>query len=348
MDDTTYGTRDRRGDWAPNKHVTYGPLFAWPPQPARLGTWLFSFPGFILPWNVFYAAAAGAAWFWTTPSTTTTRHLAVGWIAYILIRNLVLLSAWNSIFHVKLVVKRRQASRFKYNSFFPAKKNKYFSFGNQTKDNVFWSLVSGVSMWTAYEVITLWLFAHRHARWLGFSRNPIWFIALFFLIPLLREFHFHLVHRALHWPPLYKWVHSLHHRNINPTGWSGLSMHPVEHLLYFSGVIFHWVVLSHPAHAMFHLYHAALSPTPGHTGFDRFEVGETGSIPAGGFAHYLHHKYFEVNYSDGSIPLDRWFGSFHDGSPQADERMNVRLAARAAKAAARSNAAAQPKPASPG
>ena len=42
------------------------------------------------------------------------------------------------------------------------------------------------------------------------------------------------------------------------------------------------------------------------------------------YAHYLHHKYFEVNYSDGMIPLDTWFGSFHDGTPEAHEAMKAR------------------------
>jgi sterol desaturase/sphingolipid hydroxylase (fatty acid hydroxylase superfamily) len=84
------------------------------------------------------------------------------------------------------------------------------------------------------------------------------------------------------------------------------------------------------------MMHAALSPIPGHTGFDRFEVGEDAAIPFGGYAHYLRHRYFEVNYFDGSIPLDnsipldKWFGSFHDGSPEADARMQTRLAERAA------------------
>ena len=43
--------------------------------------------------------------------------------------------------------------------------------------------------------------------------------------------------------------------------------------------------------------------------------------------HYLHHKYFEVTYSDGAIPFDRWFGSFRDGSPEEYAAMKRRLAA---------------------
>ena len=94
------------------------------------------------------------------------------------------------------------------------------------------------------------------------------------LIPLYRELHFYAVHRLIHWPPLYRTIHSLHHRNTNPSPWSGLSMHPLEHVLYFSAVVLHWVVPSHPIHAMYTLFHLAMAPVPGHSGFDRFEVGE--------------------------------------------------------------------------
>ena len=38
------------------------------------------------------------------------------------------------------------------------------------------------------------------------------------------------------------------------------------------------------------------------------------SIPSAGYFHYLHHKYFECNYGELTSPLDKWFGSFHDGT----------------------------------
>ena len=45
--------------------------------------------------------------------------------------------------------------------------------------------------------------------------------------------------------------------------------------------------------------------------------------------HYLHHRYFECNYGaglDGAIlPLDKWLGTFHDGSDEAQERMISKL-----------------------
>ena len=42
-------------------------------------------------------------------------------------------------------------------------------------------------------------------------------------------------------------------------------------------------------------------------------------------ARVPHHTHFKVNYADGSIPLDRWFGMFHDGSPEADTAMQQRF-----------------------
>ena len=43
-----------------------------------------------------------------------------------------------------------------------------------------------------------------------------------------------------------------------------------------------------------------VAPAQGHTGFDRVVVGEETSVDTSYYAHYLHHKYFEVNYADGS------------------------------------------------
>lgn len=43
------------------------------------------------------------------------------------------------------------------------------------------------------------------------------------------------------------------------------------------------------------------------------------------YAHYLHHKYFEVNYSDGLLPFDRWFGTWNDGTKKGDLMMKARL-----------------------
>jgi len=334
MDDASYGKRDKRGNWTPFDRIEYPPVFVWPIQPLGLLKWLFGASGYILPWNLFFAAVGITLWALLTPSLETMRTFGLGWILYLLARNAALTFIVFGFFHMRLYTQRAQGAMFKYNGKWLDRDNPAFLFRNQTIDNMIWAFASGVPIWTAYEVVTLWAFANGYIPMLSWQAHPVGFVALMLAIPLFREAHFYLIHRLIHWPPLYRTVHNLHHNNVNPGPWSGLAMHPVEHLLYFSGVLVHWVIPSHPIHALFHLVHAGLSPVPGHTGFEKVVVGENSAVDTHCYAHYLHHKYFECNYADGAIPLDKWFGTFHDGSEESHEAMNARFMARAAKLAA--------------
>ena len=65
--------------------------------------------------------------------------------------------------------------------------------------------------------------------------------------------------------------------------WSGLSMHPVEHVIYFSVVLIHLVVPSHPLHFIFNLQHTALSPIQGHSGYDQIELTKKTKVPHSSF-----------------------------------------------------------------
>ena len=263
-----------------------------------------------------------------------------------LVRNAALVLVYFGAFHLRLYMQRAQGTAFKYNAKWPSTDSPTFLFRNQTLDNVFWTFASAVPIWTAWECLTLWLFANGRIPLVEFARNPVWFVALFFLVPLFREVHFYLVHRLIHWPPLYRTVHKLHHKNVNPGPWSGLAMHPVEHLLYFSVVLVHWVVPSSPVHALYTLVHAGLAPAPGHVGFDQVVVGDNSAFGTNCYDHYLHHKHFECNYSDGVIPIDKWFNTFHDGFGR--ERGTAAAAARGARSEApRTRAQRRPPVSSP-
>ena len=58
--------------------------------------------------------------------------------------------------HLRLYVLKSQDDRFKFNARFPSGGNGKFLFGNQTWDNVFWCFASGVTIWTAFEAVSLW------------------------------------------------------------------------------------------------------------------------------------------------------------------------------------------------
>jgi sterol desaturase/sphingolipid hydroxylase (fatty acid hydroxylase superfamily) len=320
IDEATLGTRDAKGHWVPDRRNDFGPLFAWPTRPLAIARWFVR--SYLLSWQLVYFGVAAAVWFVATPNVETMATLRPGWVVAVLARNLAIIVAWYGTWHLVLYVRRAQGTRTKYNAKFPGDSER-FTFGNQTKDNVFWSLASGLPIVTAFEVVGLWLFAGGRIPWLRWTTDPVWIVLIMLLIPIWREFHFYAIHRLIHIPALYRRVHSLHHRNTNPGPWSGLSMHPLEHLAYFSAMAVHWVVPSHPLHMLFNQWHLVMAPVPGHSGFERVEVGSA-VLDTHGYSHYLHHKLFEVNYSDGAVPLDRWFGSFHDGSPEAAERMRAR------------------------
>ena len=324
--DVNSGIRDKRGFWRPKKKLSYGPVLVWPFQPLVFLKWLLGYPGFIFPWNLFYICLTIFVWMFLTPSVETMKTLSIDWVSLVFLRNVILTILIVGTWHFFLYIKKSQNIEFKYNQKWPdEKKNKTFLFSNQTFDNMFWTFVSGVPIWTVYETLMLWAYSSGLIPWIDPSTNPIWFILLLFLTPIIHEIHFYFAHRFTHIKILYKWVHYLHHKNTNPGPWSGISMHPAEHIIYFAGIFIFALIPSHPLHMLFIAMRLGLSPAQGHTGFDKIVTGKSSAVDISIYNHYLHHRYFEVNYSDGIIPLDKWFGSFHDGSIEADEAIRKRL-----------------------
>lgn len=330
MDDTLYGTRDKRGDWTPTARIEIAPFWRLPPSLPAILAWL---PGFFLPWNLLFAVSAVAYWYLVVPDIAEMRTIGWEWVLRLFAVNCIAVFVFYGAVEFRLYVRRAQENRFKYNAKFPAdQKNGAFLFNSQNIDGMIRGFGTGVPIWTAYEVIVLWLFANGSVPWLGFAQHPLYLAVLALLVPVIHEFHFFCIHRLIHWPPLYRHVHSIHHRSVNPSPWSSLAMHPVEHALYFSTIFVHVIIPSNPIIALYQLHFAGFGAIPGHIGFDKIELGEVGAMDSHAYTHYLHHKYFEVNYGDGLIPMDKLFGTWHDGSAEGEARMKARLARRRERA----------------
>ena len=240
------------------------------------------------------------------------------------VRNIVLMSAVAGGLHLYFYTFTKQGQHLKYDPRPLMKNGRQFTLGGQIRDNMFWTLVSGVTIWTAYEVLMFWALSNGYAPMLTWAAHPVWFVLMFLLIPAWESFYFYWIHRLLHVPFLYKHVHALHHRNINVGPWSGLSMHPIEHIIYLGTVLIHWVVAAHPVHILFHLQYYTLTAVTTHTGFEGLVVKDENRLKLGTFHHQMHHRYFECNYGSLEIPCDKLFGSFHDGTEEANERMKER------------------------
>ncbi|MEM7406448.1 MAG: sterol desaturase family protein [Pseudomonadota bacterium] len=329
MSATSAHVRDKRGEWSPEQPVALAPINHWPLQPRALMKWFVGFPGYLWPYNGLWFAITIVTWFFLTPPLAAMQTLEVWWVAWILARNLLLVSLVFGTLHAWLYIYKRQGEELQFSNRGPARDSRRFLFRDQVKDNVFFTLASAVPIATAYEVLTYWLYANGYLGWLGLEDSPVLFWALFIglvlIAPVIHSFHFYFGHRLLHVPFLYKRVHSLHHKNVEIGPWSGLAMHPVEHAIYLSTPFVQWLVALHPLNALFQLQLAVFLPALSHSGFQKLKVGDQLEVDGGCHFHYLHHRYFECNYGGSLIPLDKWFGTFHDGTPEGQAATTQRL-----------------------
>jgi sterol desaturase/sphingolipid hydroxylase (fatty acid hydroxylase superfamily) len=305
---------DAAAGYKPELPIQMAPLFAWPPRPRALAQFFFGFPGFLWPWFTLFLGLAIVFWTWLTPDMQQAKTLSAGWIGLVLARNFVALAAFVAAQHGLMYRHRHQGKAFKYNPNWLAKNDRNFLFRDQLWDNVFWNLAAGVPVWTFYEVMTLWLSANHYIPTVGLREHPIYCAALLLISPVWTIAHFYAIHRLLHWRPLFRHAHHIHHRNINIGPWSGLSMHPFEHLLYFSAVCLFWIVPSHPLIVQFTLINLALGASVGHLGFGKVALGGGKHFYNEHYIHYLHHRYFRINYTVEMVPLDKWLGTFYDGT----------------------------------
>ena len=315
-----------RAEWnfAPDLPIGNNPLFEFPWRIGNIITYYRDYWLRVSEASLFLLIAV-AGWFLLGDWLGDMSSLGARWVLSIYALNFALTVLFAGGFHLYLYTYRKQGSRGKYVERFGHSAGARFTFGSQVRDNMFWSLASGVAVWTGFEVLVLWTHANAFSPALVISDSPLLFALLVFVTGIWIAFHFYWGHRLLHVDFLYRHVHSLHHRNVNIGPWSGISMHPVEHLVYFSSLLIHLLVPSHPILVMFHGYMLTLSAIFGHTGFHEMVVAKSPRMALGHFHHQLHHRYFECNYGSVDMPLDVWFGTFHDGTPQARKRLKSRL-----------------------
>jgi len=259
-----------------------------------------------------------------TPALSQIQMDEAGWMLGVYGRNLLVYVGVTGLLHYYFYSLKAQNTDLKYVPQFLSKGSR-FLFNNQVYDNLTWSIVSGVTIWTGYEILMMGAMASGAVQVIGFDQYPIWTILAMPLISIWISFHFYCVHRLLHFKPLYDRFHALHHRNINIGPFSGLAMHPVEHGFYFSSILIHFVVPTHPVHIILHFYMLALGASFGHTGFDGLLIKNKRRLAIGHFHHQLHHRYFECNYGAVDMPWDLFFGTFHDGTPAARTKMMKRI-----------------------
>lgn len=266
------------------------------------------------------------------PTYHEAKEFRIGWISKVVGFNLavefILYGFWHHMMYASSTfaphVKPKKFN--KVNQYEPnaGKVGYYHSTTGQLQREIFFT-TAGFLMSSAFQVIMTHLWARGIVPvYLDFWAYPAWSIGWLLFVTYWREFHFYWIHRAMHpwWNSkgglfngdigafLYRHFHSLHHKSYNPGPWAGLSMHPVEHLIYYTCTLIPLLVTQHPLHFLYAKFHADVAPIGGHDGF----------ADPGGNAdyHYVHHAKFDGNYGVPLVDFDRLFGTYIPFEPKKE------------------------------
>ncbi|KAJ8517089.1 hypothetical protein ONZ45_g5679 [Pleurotus djamor] len=166
---------------------------------------------------------------------------------------------------------------------------------------------------------------------MGYSRlyNNVedygWFY-LFASVPLylvFTDYGIYWIHRILHVPAIYKYIHKPHHKWIIPTPFASHAFHFVDG--YAQSLPYHIFIYVFPLHRLLHLVLFVL------VNFWSIFIHDSDMITGhplekiinGPAHHTLHHIYFTVNYGQYFTWADRWGGSYRQPESSLDPLLEV-------------------------
>ena len=258
-------------------------------------------------WNLLSLAIAAAIWNLGYPILRAgTSDLT--WVAWVFARNLGLMAPIFQGFHYMMYLSPSKDSFTKFNEKAP----KPYEI---TRDRRYTLMSLFIN--SALECLMIRAWATGEVPYASSVLESPGKLALMLLAsPFFRELHFVIYHRILHIQPLYKWFHKHHHLSYNPSPWSGLSMHPVESITYFTGPIIPCLLTkSHPLVYIFANVHAQIASVYGHHGHEEY---------GGSYFHYIHHAKTgkgaaarSCNYGTPFLPLDILMGTWDCGEKES-------------------------------
>ena len=183
-------------------------------------------------------------------------------------------------------------------------------------------------------VLVTWLGQLGYTKiYLGLSEQPIWYGLLGFpILLIIDDAWFYWVHRALHHPRIYKFVHHEHHRSLDVNPITSISFHWLEPLL-----LSFWVVpvslffpVWAPVLALLQVY-GLLDNIKSHLGYEIFPSWWNKSplrFLTSSTYHNLHHTKFRGNYGVHFRFWDRLMGTeLAEYEPAFDDVQGRKLAA---------------------
>ena len=151
-------------------------------------------------------------------------------------------------------------------------------------------------------VLLLWLGLSGWTRiYLDMDRFGIPYLMASVLVYLIGfDLYFYSVHRLLHWGPLYRHIHSVHHRVSSPSVFTIFCMHPLEAVI-FCGyhVVMLMILPLHPLALTIIALVIHQANIVGHFGYELFPRSFARRIPfiSSATYHDIHHQTAQHNYA---------------------------------------------------
>ena len=147
-----------------------------------------------------------------------------------------------------------------------------------------------------------------------------WWLALSIPLTLLiHDAYFYWIHRLMHLPGLYRRIHLVHHKSVNPSPWAAYAFHPAESLLE-AGIIpvLLFLIPLHPVSFWAFVTLMLVFNVYGHLGYELFSR-KTYEHPLGRWInssvhHNMHHEKFHGNYGLYFTIWDRLCGTLRPDS----------------------------------
>ncbi len=142
----------------------------------------------------------------------------------------------------------------------------------------------------------------------------LYFYAAFPIMFFMHDTYFYWMHRLMHHPKLFRAVHLVHHKSVNPSPWAAYAFHPLEAIVEAGiAAIFLFTIPIHKVHlGLFFLFMITYN-VYGHLGWELYPKGfsksRIGRWINTSINHNQHHQYFKGNYGLYTLIWDRWMGT---------------------------------------
>lgn len=150
---------------------------------------------FLFPVGAVYIGLAAVTWVYLTPNLGSMAEFEPGWMFLIWLRNAALLTLFAGGLHWWLYIRKSQDLTYRLEPRWLATNNPKFLWRNQTRDNMFWSLISGCTVWSLFEALTMWAYANEMNPRVEWSESPVYLAVTVVVSFFWGTFHFYVVHR---------------------------------------------------------------------------------------------------------------------------------------------------------